>query len=498
MSYLLIAEADKIQSFIFQSSKLRQVVGASAMLERFGENVKKKPQEYLGVADGQAYEIISAGGGSFRIRFDNVEDVKTAKQLLWQKFTEEVGGRITLTYIEITNRQSEVKDGNDALRTAKTAGRAPVALWHLPYHALCQSSGSELASEFMTETNFADDTTEKYLGATTLQKGHFRNEKNPVLNKMLTILNDYAREESHDNQVNLPRKATDAETYAWDGRQYVAYLLADGNGMGEAFNACTPQQASAMSEAVSEITYKALAEAAFGLMSVQDQGNLEMPILPLIMGGDDVFALMPANWALDVAWRYVQNYQNTMTTFWEEQGIKAAIEKNRQAEGNDKGAVATLGVAIVICKSSYPYKSAHEFGDELLAQVKKQAKEQSQPSSMLGISWIVGSSVANAPDFAPITIAQSMELIEARKLLNDMPSRTREQLRNAVEKKDKTQQNKILERYNKLKSGEDFANLEQVVENLGDDFLMLVSLWDFLLDSRERESAYTLGARHVS
>ncbi len=498
MSYLLIAEVDKIQSFIFQSSKLRQVVGASAMLERFGENVKKKPREYLGVADGQSYEIISAGGGSFRIRFDNVEDVKTAKQLLWQKFTEEVGGNITLTYIEITNTQSEVKDGNDALHVAKTAGRAPIALWHLPYHALCQSSGSELATEFMTETDFADDTTEKYLGATTLQKGHFRDEENPVLDKMLTILNDYAREESNDSQVTLPHKATDAETYAWDGRQYVAYLLADGNGMGEAFNACTPQQASKMSEAVADITYKALADATFGLMSVQDQGELEMPILPLIMGGDDVFALMPANWALDVAWRYAQNYQKAMTAFWKDNGIKVAIEKNRRAEGNNKKAIATLGVAIVICKVSYPYKSAHEFGDERLAQVKKQAKEQSPPNSMLDISWIVGSSVANTPDFTPITIGRSMELIEARKLLNDMPSRTREQLRNTVEIRDYARIGQILERYKKLKSDDDFANLERGLEVLGDDFRMLVSLWDFLLDSNERESTYTLGARHVS
>ena len=300
-------------------------------------------------------------------------------------------------------------------------------------------------------------------------------------------------------EIILPDKPTDAETYAWDSRQYVAYLLADGNGMGEAFNACTPQQASKMSEKVSDITYKALAEASNGLMGVQARPRAEMPLLPLIMGGDDVFALLPANWALDVACRYAENYQEAMTNLWEQEGIKAAIEQNRQANGDDKEAIATLGVAVVICKSSYPYKSAHEFGEALLKQVKDESKALNEPQSMVGISWIVGSTVAKVPFFPAYTLSDAQFLIGQRKKLNDMPSRVREGSRQALdpslEAEERGERFKtILARYQR-NDGEEKANLlRQSHEYLSNDGLYeLLNLWDFLLDSTLPEIKYETG-----
>ena len=68
MRYLLAAEADKIQDFIFRSSRLRGVVGASQLLSRFCE---KGVPLLLPLQGGkQGIEVRVNDGGSFRIIFE--------------------------------------------------------------------------------------------------------------------------------------------------------------------------------------------------------------------------------------------------------------------------------------------------------------------------------------------------------------------------------------------------------------------------------------------
>jgi hypothetical protein len=64
--YLLAAEADKIQDFVFRSSRLREVVGGSQLLSRFCQDVPAllKPP-------GDCMDIVISAGGGFRILFDD-------------------------------------------------------------------------------------------------------------------------------------------------------------------------------------------------------------------------------------------------------------------------------------------------------------------------------------------------------------------------------------------------------------------------------------------
>ncbi len=482
MPYLFVAQVDRIQTFIASSAKLRQLVGASAMLKTFSDNVRKDSKSFLGVYIPPE-NIYSSAGGSFRIRCETIEEYKALRDALCYKFDQEIGGHMTIVdAIEYESEDGLIQRGNDALFEAQSEGDDPTALWHLPHHALCQSSGSELAYQYTSEyagTTEAGETPEKkYLGRITLEKGKMRHENNIVLQEMLQT----AQRLEGQSSLRLHDTPTDAEVYAkGEGRQYVAYLQADGNNMGSLFNSCTPQQLKVVSERLEVITREALAKAIEGLIGVWvDPTNL--PILPLIMGGDDVFAVMPAKWAFDVARRFCDFFEKDMQDFLAKEGISFPV---------------TVGASVIICKSSYPYKVAHNFGHHLLEKVKDVGKQEDIPITTVGIDMISGSDVRTSASTVAYPLEIAKLLLDHRRNLNHLPSRVREgfvqdiELRRGVDKR--------MKRYEELSNPEQHSTLKKAFEDVGDvGIYQLFTLWDFLLNTDHSPADYMKGIDHVS
>ena len=158
-----------------------------------------------------------------------------------------------------------------------------------------------------------------------------------------------------------------------DPRAYVAYLIADGNGMGTWFSACkTPKVMRKLSNAMPDVLRQSLTVAAQELLKrVGEQrrqsNKIEFPILPLILGGDDLFALLPAPWAIDLAARFCREYESRMRSVIDE--AQSELEINRQDPG-----YPTISAAVVICKKNYPYSLAHRRGEALMKSAKRLAR----------------------------------------------------------------------------------------------------------------------------
>lgn len=86
-----------------------------------------------------------------------------------------------------------------------------------------------------------------------------------------------------------------------------------------------------------------------------------IPVLPLILGGDDLFALIPAPYALDFARRFCLAWEKRMKELVDEIGLTKIPRP-------------TVAAAVVICKSKYPYALAHRRAEELLKEAKRQSK----------------------------------------------------------------------------------------------------------------------------
>lgn len=467
--YLIVAEVDKIQSFIFRSSRLREVAGASYLLEQLCQEIGAK------YANDKNKDVLSSAGGSFRIVVDEA-GIDETKSYLKRHFEERIGGSITVTCVPFSSEGDVIKRGNAQLRRAKLEGDNPEPLWHSPYHAICASSGEELAVVYESpggrlqngQARFPDERP-RYMGQTTLKKG----DEAAAIN----LVDKFISRMDNPEIEKLPNP-TEADTYAqFDPRQYVAYMVSDGNGMGEIFNKCKPDQLRELSSKIGGITSDALLQASVGMCAeTYSNGQMRFPILPLISGGDDLFVLMPAPWSVDVAIKFTQAYQAGMTAQLSSMGLLKEREQ------------ATTGAAVVICKASYPYRAVYQYAHELLGIAKKQAKTVQQ--SCLIADFVVGSDtvVSDRIKPHPYTFEEAQYFVDHRFALRGLPSRILHQIENALLQQQNTAP--IVERVKQLypRLGYDEALQKALKESsrLGE----LLKLWDFCYDMAQSRTAY--------
>lgn len=438
--YLLAAEADKIQDFLFRSSKLREVVGGSQLLTRFCHEaatalIKKRS---LPVKD-----IVTADGGGFRILFDEVEQAEAFGRDLAEVYRMAVDGSLTVAEpVKYDgNFQAASQAADEKLRLAKQTRPGGEALAHFPYVAVCASCGMALAQ-----------------GYKPLRESHSLSAKNPGNYVCYACRIKRAEREAGGDFLKkfeeaVRRASSSSRELGWidepeelarfDPRHYVAYLKADGNYMGRLFGQCrSPEQMTQLSKTLSDTIRASLAEPVAKIMEQRQDPETQglLPALPLILGGDDVFILLPAPWALDFAGRFCRLYETEMSQALE----KIPLQPTQPP---------TLTAAVVICKSSYPYRLAHYRAEALLEEAKRLSKvaalDGGGTRSMIhfevirgnrlveaeagngyrsGLSpyWAQASSLASAALDRAISLAG---MIEGRYALRNLPARRRAHLR---------------------------------------------------------------------
>lgn len=368
MRYLLAAEADKIQEFIFRSSRLREVVGASQLLSRFcREGAPPLLQEHGG---DPGRDILVNDGGSFRVVFEDPNpDLARRRAVefgadLAELYRLSLGG--SLSVAEPVEMDEGFPTANEqaskALRRAKEHRRGAIAEPHMPYVAFCASCGVGLAEQHTRLSGEPSGAKSRYLCRDCRNKAFERDRKPRA------ILDDFYRayclaaEMDPDTApgADWPEDADDVAGFDLGGRSYVAYLVADGNNMGKIFGACDEKQIRQFSEGLSGELAASLAESAVAFRTAMSTKGAMVPVLPLILGGDDLFALIPAAYALDFARRFCLAY---------EKRIKGLVDKL-----NIEAPKPTVAAAVVICKSKYPYALAHHRAEQLLKEAKRQCK----------------------------------------------------------------------------------------------------------------------------
>lgn len=377
---ILAAEADKIQDFIFRASRLREVSGGSAILSRFCKDAPK----LLACED-----VVINDGGAFRLIFANEQAAVQAGATLADLYYMATGCSLSVGEpVPWSGSEADFAAANEVagqqLHAAKRVQGAAISA-HLPQMAFCTSTGLELAYRY---TNANPNVPANYVSRYSLYKGleHRKNEhKEEFVEQFLAAV--VGQENVH--HFDAPE---DAETVGrLDGRGYVAYLVADGNGMGALFRRCkTRADLGRLSQRLSEIVSQSLAEPARRLYEwlVQD-GTIVMsesdeqrtiPILPMILGGDDLFVLLPAPWAIAIAAEFCRGFEERMNHFVQQElGWTLPVQER-----------PTMSAALVLCKAKYPFYLAHQHGDKLLKAAKRLAKSSDHRQSTLSIDLIVG------------------------------------------------------------------------------------------------------------
>lgn len=391
MPYLLAAEADKIQDLIFRSSRLREVVGASQLLTRFCQSVGEM------LAKQHGGTVIVNDGGSFRVMFDDKNQAEAFGAELAELYQLSLGGSLTVAEpVEVVDSaakddlfQAANQAADQKLRWAKSRRSGVVAEAHMPYVAFCESCGVALAERRDTRKGRRSAGRRYYLCHTCQVKQAERDRSQQA------ILDDVyeAYREAAQIQGNIspdwPEDADDIADFDLSQRNYVAYLVADGNGMGQIFGSCDQQQMTDLSQQLTTIIQNSLAQA-IALFRQAVPGKAAMiPVLPLILGGDDLFALIPAPYALDVARQFCLTWEREMADLVQKIGLNDLPRP-------------TIAAAVVICKSKYPYALAYQRAKDLLKQAKQQSKRLAYATgehlSAVNFEVILGNRLAAAED----------------------------------------------------------------------------------------------------
>ncbi|MBN2001740.1 MAG: hypothetical protein JXA21_00170 [Anaerolineae bacterium] len=477
--WMVVAEADKIQTFVFRSARLREVAGASQWLSEFCQDAPEEILTQLG--DQNTSSVIVADGGSFTVTFTDKTAAKQFGPALAQSYYRKTGATLTYTaepvaYEGDSDFADKVKDAHRELAAAKRGGHPPRAVAQGPYMAFCASCGIGLAHDHAILPDNAEgdamDSRGQYVCEACKNKAEKRWKKRGAF---LGSFRDAVVGASVQNDDwNFPKDAE--QVGAWDPRRYVAYLVADGNNMGLLFGHCqTQEEFQELSKALPRVVRESLAEPTKTMMKEIDTGQ-QIPMLPLILGGDDVFVLLPATYALDFALKFCAEYEKRM-----EKALKD-IFKDRQPPIRP-----TLGAAVVICKSSYPYLLAHRRGEYLLKAAKHLsktvalAKGNEAAHSAVHFDVILGSRLAvtdtASQDYrgslAPYWVGApgdpelglSLEtLLEQRLALQSLPKRRLAQLRSLY-----SAQNLPQDKENVMESGQWLAQLTRILSRVARD-----------------------------
>jgi len=416
--YLFVAEADKIQDLLFRSSKLREVVGGSQLLEEFCKEATPNLAQRLQVK----FKTVISAGGSFRLLFDSEEKAKKFGEYLAELYRRTLGGTITIGEpVKVTLQRDAITKAQEHLRKAKHSGKAPTSVDQIPYTALCASCGVGIAYEY--KRRFPEER-EKYLCEVCVRKEEARKE---IKKRFLANFLGYV-EKDVNRELIFPKSDAD-DVGKLERRNYIAYLVADGNNMGVVFGSCNNfNQLKILSDKLDEIVPKSLAKPTVTLIKKQEKslkklsGKLNVvPVLPLILAGDDVFSLIPAQWALDFAVRFSEEFEKNMKNALKEIDL-------------EKVPPPTISSSVVICKSKFPYQEAYEIAEEHLKIAKKVAKKEN--ASTINFTIVTGSKLPKELGGGKVFVAgypvyktsELKTLIDYRFKLKDLPGTRRAQL----------------------------------------------------------------------
>ncbi len=518
--YLVAAEADKIQDFVFRASHLREVTGGSSLLTRFCQEV---PKGCLGCKDD---DIVISDGGSFRLLFDTLTQAEEARQKLADYYYLTTGCTLSVATPEEWDGDEKAFPNANKLAGAglRAAKRTPGAAMtpHTPQMAFCASTGVELAADFKEPKK---GRTATYLARSTLvKKSEWGESKEEFI---LDFVRHVAPTGENVDQFNFPTEAGEVgRAGSYEPRDYVAYLIADGNGMGAIFDRCKSRGAlKELSIKLGEIVRDSLAEPSKEAMKHPPRDDLTrfVPILPLILGGDDVFVLLPAKWAVSFAQEFCRAFEQRMMDFLHQQPELADAPK------------PTMSAAIVICKSKYPFHLAHQRGEQLLKEAKRLSKSRpQQPMSVINFELIVGNRLIDhsretgdhRPTLRPYWVGDPpvnsnpsvQQMLDVRLNLNALPQKRRAQLRAFFEppllqteapKRDKWRKEleKAASRIGKLSDDEGIARtIQDALIALGSDrdafywrtlpsfsgnaLPEVLDAWDFLYDLQQDQKKY--------
>lgn len=343
--YLYGAAIQGIQNFIFQTNDLKDIVGASELVE---EICTTAFEEFI---EGQ--EPILHAAGNIKQLFQSKEACEKAVRYFPAKVMNIAPG-ITISQAVVAFDDGNFEAAANRLEQELRIQRnRPTASMTLGLMGMVRSRKTGLPAVCEEEGDYYDSASRK---------------KREVVGKA-----HYSLCQKSFGIPNLKdRIAYDIGEIA-SGNNWIAIVHADGNGLGNVVRQIG-RQADVLKDfsfALNKATCES-AQEAFKAVESKFRDSKFIPIRPIVLGGDDMTIVIRGDLAMEYTKSYLETFeQKTKVLFGEIVAQHPDLNKS-QRDILNAGLTACAGIAFI--KSSYPFYYGYDLAESLCARAKKDAK----------------------------------------------------------------------------------------------------------------------------
>ena len=332
-----------IHEYIFGTNKLREIRGASILLDSLNRDKAVDELKKNYGTNGQEWECIVAGGGNIKVIFDDKDNAEKYKNFLEKLFYDGANGVSVTVILSVKNdswTEAEwIKDAQKQLQRAKFLKRRDGQVLTSGYFKTCQACGVYPAEK---------KSHDRFVCSGCIQKIDKSSEHREMeIYKRLF--------KSIDPIPKLPKEFGDIgeKSHPYG---YIGFIYADGNRMGEHLAKIeTFDHLKEFSERVEEATFGA-SEAAIGENFIDDY-----TYQIILAGGDDLIMVVPAHKAISVAVNFCDEFNKLF------------------AKDNMENTITT-SAAVVLCHDSVPIKDVLESAEGLLKNAKARSRDNNDES----------------------------------------------------------------------------------------------------------------------
>jgi hypothetical protein len=376
--YLYGAKVQGIQSFIFETNKLREIGGASELIESLsGDGLKKFFKEVKVTYEEK--QLLRNAAGEILYEFqDEGSCKKVVREFEHHIATKMPGLSVSQAVVPMEKQFVNLKDAsqevNRLLQIQRNRPSPPPELgWMI-------SERARRTGRPGTPEDKKGDLIDRRQRSKRMAEGNRR-----LHEKLIGATHPFEKE---DFAFELEDITGNRE------RAWLAVVHADGNNLGKLIQKLLPKlPAQKLKEGYRQFSLKleeatqAAAQAAYQLLldrlpeKERDEikgGNRKLPIRPVVIGGDDLTVILRAEHAVAFTEAYLSAFEDQT-----KQLFHAYAKEFNVLEYFEHGLTACAGIAIV--KPKYPFHYAADLAEELCSWTKKIAKkvnDKHTPSSL--------------------------------------------------------------------------------------------------------------------
>ncbi|WP_418641474.1 Cas10/Cmr2 second palm domain-containing protein [Vibrio chaetopteri] len=406
-------EAKSIQSYLFRSGKLKEIISASERLDVLIDDSPASPLtavlkqldlpsnllESTVSSDNERFVYFTRCKGGAMFCYSHNKQAIIELRSVWTLTVSQLFP--SLEFVDALASGEQLPDTMDMARQRLTADRnRPTSKlpFGTPIMALCQRTG---AIAYPANKKARDNANLDYLNRDSiLHLTYYRAERDKDKSSLLT---KYA---NTSVDAKFPLDLEQEFPFTNDDNKEIALVHIDGNGMGlvlqklqtslrqlmSSSNSTKSNEATyrevlrAFSSALCDATAKAAKTATDQLYqtykdslantSLEDASTPTfMPMRPLVLGGDDVTLLVRSDFAVDYALTFCKAFK--LET---QQSLQSVWDKLKQSNINTSTfpEYLTASGGIVFQKAGQPFTTANQFAEKLCKHAKELTKDVAQ------------------------------------------------------------------------------------------------------------------------